>query len=154
MKLKKGFVQFFICFVFFWAIFDMITFREDFPFAPYSMYSNKQDTVGRTIVKAFAVDRAGGETDLANVNFYPWDEARYNMMLNTKWYGPNGKTAVASAFRDTLETCAKDGGHMEVFKDTKYVGLRLYRLQWPRLTVANRENPGERTLLVEYFKKQ
>lgn len=79
--MRRTFISLFILFIFCLSTYDMLTYKELFPLAPYTMYSSMYNSLQQerpayeTLVFVF-IDRNGQETPIRKKSIQPYDSLR------------------------------------------------------------------------------
>ena len=129
------------------SAYDIVVFREHWPFSHNPMYATVQGPTFQRF-RLFGVT-ADGEVPLAaSEHFAPFDDPRLSTLLLRIAAHPRAREALpiaSQALLDRYRVLAEQGAH----DGPPLRGLRLYRLVW-RLdpTLANLDRPEHRQLLV------
>lgn len=129
------------------SAYDILVFREHWPFSHNPMYATVQGPTFERF-RLFGVTAEGEVPLAADEHFAPFDDPRLSTMLLRIAAHPRAREALPIASDALLEryrTLAAQGAH----DGPPLRGLRLYRLVW-RLdpTLANLDRPERRQLLL------
>ncbi len=137
------------------SLFDIITFREHWPFSPYWMYSHAR--VERTLDAAwlFGVAAGGGAAEVALMDeryVYPFDVTKVRVALERMAEDPSDRGRLRAALADCLErydALRRAGVH----HGPPLRGVRLYRMRWSLDPWArNAGDPDRRELILEVLR--
>lgn len=119
---KKVFANLVISFCAFWTVFDFISFREDFPFAPYTMYASAFDRDHENFHIVFINEN--GEEVVPNSEWLgTMDPVRLNFGLRSEWLAGR-ETVVEERLKRLLVTA----NQKRTLTERPLIrGIRLYK---------------------------
>lgn len=135
------------------SLFDIVTFREHWPFSPYWMYSAARRERTLSAMRLFGVTREASprEIPLLDPRFIrPFDLTKLRVAVTRMAEAPGGSARLSVALADCLERyerLRRAGAH-----DGPPLGaIRLYRLHWLLDPWArNARRPERRELIYEF----
>ena len=131
--------------------FCLVTKKEVYPFAPYTMYSSTY-SADNEFIRVMFVDAEGEESEIQKFLIAPWDEARLTNVLgnlyskkDSAWQQPMQDLLVDVYNIYEINKLVYHGKYKKEFE-----GLRVYLINWQTLEALREGVPGKKKLLAAY----